>query len=76
MKAPSRYIQPVACGLFDGHHRLEQLQQVGDPLAALSAVNYFFPLNETVTIFTGLFSLWLAMVTYRMVKSWIPTEAS
>lgn len=38
MKAPSRYIQPVACGLFDGHHRLEQLQQMGDPLAALNAV--------------------------------------
>src|ERR1035437_3169405 len=38
MKAPSRYIQPVACGLFDGHHRLEQIQSLGDPLTALNAV--------------------------------------
>ena len=42
----------------------------------LDAVNFFFPLNETVTIFAGLFSLWLSMLTYRMVKSWIPTESS
>jgi IS5 family transposase len=38
MKAPSRYIQPVACGLFDGHRRLEQIHSLGDPLAALNAV--------------------------------------
>src|ERR1035437_1317264 len=38
MKAPSRYIQPVAPGFFDGHHRLAQIQSLGDPLAALNAV--------------------------------------
>src|ERR1017187_861858 len=38
MKAPSRYIQPVAGGLFDGHHRLAQIRSLGDPLAALNAV--------------------------------------
>ena len=38
MRAPSRYIQPVACGLFDGHHRLAQIQSLGDPLADLNAV--------------------------------------
>ena len=42
----------------------------------LNAVNYIFPLNESVTIVTGLFTLWLSMLTYRMVKSWIPTESS
>ena len=34
----SRYIQPVALGFFDGHHRLAQIQRLGDPLAALNAV--------------------------------------
>lgn len=38
MKTPSRYIQPVACGWFDAQHRLEQLHNMGDPLAALAAV--------------------------------------
>ena len=38
MKTHSRYIQPVACGLFDGHRRLEQIQSLGNPLAALNAV--------------------------------------
>jgi IS5 family transposase len=38
MKASRQYIQPVAAGLFDGHYRLEQLRQMGDPLAALNAV--------------------------------------
>jgi|SRR5665213_1168507 len=38
MKAPGRYIQPVAPGFFDGHHRLAQIQSLGDPLAALNAV--------------------------------------
>jgi len=38
MKASSRYIQPVASGFFDGHHRLKQLHSLGDPLAALNAV--------------------------------------
>ena len=42
----------------------------------LDAINFFFPLNETITIVLGLFTLWLTMWTYRMVKSWIPTESS
>ena len=38
MKAASSYIQPVAPGFFDGHHRLELIQSLGDPLTALNAV--------------------------------------
>lgn len=38
MKTDSHYIQPVACGLFDSQHRLEPIQSLGDPLAALNAV--------------------------------------
>lgn len=38
MESPNRYIQPVAPGFFDGHHRLELIQRLGDPLAALNAV--------------------------------------
>ena len=38
MKAPGRYIQPGAGGRLDGHHRLEQIQGLGDPLADLNAV--------------------------------------
>jgi transposase, IS5 family len=38
MKTHSGYIQPAALGLFDAQHRLEQIQNMGDPLAALDAV--------------------------------------
>src|ERR1035437_2548889 len=38
MKAAKQYVQPVAPGLFDTPRRLAQLQQMGDPLAALNAV--------------------------------------
>src|ERR1035441_9581507 len=38
MKAANQYVQPVAPGLFDTPRRLAQLQQMGDPLAALNAV--------------------------------------
>jgi hypothetical protein len=38
MKTPSRYIQLIAGGLVDGHRRMEQIQSLGDPLAALNAV--------------------------------------
>jgi IS5 family transposase len=38
MKAPSRYLQPVARGLFDTANRLAQIHNMGDPLAALNAV--------------------------------------
>src|ERR1035437_703026 len=38
MKAANQYVQPVAPGLFDMPRRLAQLQQMGDPLAALNAV--------------------------------------
>ena len=38
MKTSSRYIQPAPLGLFDAQDRLEQIRQLGDPLAALEAV--------------------------------------
>jgi transposase, IS5 family len=38
MKSASRYVQPVAPGFFDGPRRLEQIHNLGDPLAALNAV--------------------------------------
>jgi hypothetical protein len=38
MRTPSGYIPPAALGLFDAQHRLEQIQNLGDPLAALDAV--------------------------------------
>ena len=38
MRTHSGYIQPAALGLFDAQHRLEQIQNMGDPLAALDAV--------------------------------------
>jgi hypothetical protein len=38
MNTPRGYIQPVALGLFDAQHRLAQIRDMGDPLAALDAV--------------------------------------
>ena len=38
MRTPSGSIQPGALGWFDAQHRLEQIQNLGDPLAALDAV--------------------------------------
>ena len=38
MKAYNGYIQPATLGLFDAQHRLEQIQNMGDPLAALNTV--------------------------------------
>jgi IS5 family transposase len=38
MKAHKAYIKPAALGLFDAQNRLEQIQDMGDPLSALSAV--------------------------------------
>ena len=41
--------------------------------AYLRYVDFFFPLTETVGYAGSLFSVWLVCVTYRAVKSWIPT---
>jgi hypothetical protein len=38
MKTCKRYIGPAEGGLFDSQNRLEQIQSMGDPLAALDAV--------------------------------------
>ena len=38
MRTYSGYIQPAALGLFDAQHRLEQIQNMGDSLAALDEV--------------------------------------
>ena len=38
MKTYNGYIQPATLGLFDAQRRLEQIQNMGDPLAALNVV--------------------------------------
>ena len=38
LKTHKRYIGPAACGLFDSQNRLEQIKNMGDPLAGLDAV--------------------------------------
>lgn len=39
----------------------------------LQVANTFFPLAEMFSLASALVSLWAACVTYRLVKSWIPT---
>jgi transposase len=51
MKTSSGYIQPAALGLFDSQLRLEQIQGMGDPLAALDGVmdwSIFAPVLERI----------------------------
>src|SRR5215207_9415147 len=51
MKAPKGYIRPAVLGLFDSHNRLAQIQDMGDPLAALEAVmdwTIFVPVLERI----------------------------
>ena len=38
MKAHKAYIKPATLGLFDAQNRLQQIQDMGDPLSALGAV--------------------------------------
>ena len=38
MKTYKRYMGPAECGLFDSQNRLEQIKNMGDPLAGLDAV--------------------------------------
>jgi len=42
----------------------------------IAQMNYFFPLSETLALATGLFGLWVLVLGYKLVKSWIPTVAS
>ena len=51
MKTPMAYIQPADLGLFDAQNRREQIQKMGDPLAALDAVmdwTIFVPVLERI----------------------------
>lgn len=51
MKAHKGYIKPAALGLFDAQKRLEQIQDMGDPLSALGAVmdwTIFLPVLERI----------------------------
>jgi IS5 family transposase len=51
MKAHKGYIKPAALGLFDAQNRLAQVQDMGDPLSALSAVmdwTLFLPVLERI----------------------------
>jgi|GEM_PF-1492922 len=44
-----------------------------DILYILSIGNTFFPLEEMFVMLITLSILWLSMITYRFIKSWIPT---
>lgn len=51
MKAHKGYIKPAVLGLFDAQKRLEQIQDMGDPLSALGAVmdwTIFLPVLERI----------------------------
>lgn len=39
----------------------------------LAYVDYFFPLREAVGFASILFTAWVMVMLYRIVKSWIPT---
>jgi len=38
----------------------------------ITYINYFFPLSEAVSMGTTLLALWVAVVSYRLAKSWLP----
>jgi len=44
-----------------------------DILYIMSIGNTFFPLEEMFVMLITLSILWLSMITYRFIKSWIPT---
>ena len=51
MTTPKGYRQPAAPGLFDAQNRLDQIQGMGDPLAALNAImdwTIFVPVLERI----------------------------
>lgn len=48
------------------------VQSVGD---WLSIANTFAPITEGFVVLVGLSTLWLTMLLYRFIKSWIPTVA-
>jgi len=39
----------------------------------LANINYIFPLYETVSMASVLFTLWGTVLIYRIIKSWVPT---
>lgn len=39
----------------------------------LASINYFVPLAEMVTLSMVYVTVWLGVLVYRFVKSWIPT---
>lgn len=42
----------------------------------LDKINYFFPLNEGVTLALSVFAVWCVVWVYKAVKSWVPTVSS
>jgi len=44
-----------------------------DILHIMKIGNTFFPLEEMFVMLITLSILWLSMITYRFIKSWIPT---
>lgn len=53
---------------------LTMLQSAAAPMAPyFNFVNAWFPLDVLVTIVSAYTTFWVALVTYKFVKSWIPT---
>lgn len=40
---------------------------------ALAMANYIFPVSEALTMGMALFTWWLMVLAYRVIKSWFPT---
>lgn len=47
-----------------------------DSQELLSHINYFFPLSEAVVLVLAYAALWVLVLGYKLVKSWIPTVSS
>ena len=39
----------------------------------LGTANHLFPVAESLLAASLLFALWVAAITYRLIKSWVPT---
>ena len=49
-------------------------ENVGDDIIFIMSIgNTFFPLEEMFVMLITQSLLWLSMITYRFIKSWIPT---
>jgi hypothetical protein len=45
----------------------------GQILAVLNVINNYIPLSEFVSLVIVLFGVWVFAVSFRLIKSWLPT---